>query len=162
MDELVARINIQLKNDLTNKNVLENQELTIDLNGYTITGTIDNLGSLTIKSSKNGGKIVRNDGSAGQAAIYVGDNDAQVTGKFILESGTIINEKGYGVACFSGSTAIINDGEINSVSSSLSGNNTLGSMNFIVNGGTLNTKYGPAIYMPGNIKWWYIIKNGNS
>lgn len=48
MDELVARINIQLKNDLTNKNVLENQELTIDLNGYTITGTIDNLGSLTI------------------------------------------------------------------------------------------------------------------
>ncbi len=31
MDELVARINIQLKNDLTNKNVLEYQELTLDL-----------------------------------------------------------------------------------------------------------------------------------
>ena len=151
MDELVARINIQLKNNLTNKNVLEYQDLTLDLNGYTITGTIDNLGSLTIKSSKNGGKVVSTDGSAGQATIYVGDNDAQVTGKFILESGTIINEKGYGVACFSGSTAIINDGEINSVSSSLSGNNTLGSMNFIVNGGTLNTKYGPAIYMPGPV-----------
>lgn len=76
-------------------------------------------------NGSNGVKVVRTDGSAGQATIYVGDNDAQVTGKFILESGTIINEKGYGVACFSGSTAIINDGEINSVSSSLSGNNTL-------------------------------------
>lgn len=31
MDELVARINIQLKNDLTNKNVLEYQDLTLDL-----------------------------------------------------------------------------------------------------------------------------------
>lgn len=102
-------------------------------------------------NGSNGVKVVRTDGSAGQVTIYVGDNDAQVTGKFILESGTIINEKGYGVACFSGSTAIINDGEINSVSSSLSGNNTLGSMNFIVNGGTLNTKYGPAIYMPGPV-----------
>lgn len=131
--------------------IKENQELTIDLNGYAITGTIDNLGSLTIKSSKNGGKVVRADGTAGQAVIYVGNNDAKITGKFILESGTIINEKGYGVACFSGSTAVINGGEINSVSSSLSGNNTLGSMNFIVNGGTLNAKYGPAIYMPGPV-----------
>ena len=40
MDELVARINIQLKNDLTNKNVLENQELNLE---HRITLVIPNI-----------------------------------------------------------------------------------------------------------------------
>lgn len=37
MDELVARINIQLKNNLTNKNVLEYQDLTLDLDKLKLT-----------------------------------------------------------------------------------------------------------------------------
>ena len=33
----------------------------------------------------------------------------------------------------------------------LSGNNTLGTMNFVINGGTLTSKRGPAVYMPGPV-----------
>lgn len=129
------------------------QEVVIDLNGYTLTGNIYDYGALTIKSSKDGGAIVK--GSKQQAPIYVGDSANNIAGKFTLESGKIINENAgdavYGIACFAGSTVIINGGEIISIDATLSGNNTLGTMNFVVNGGTLTSKRGPAIYMPGPV-----------
>lgn len=130
----------------------ENQNLTIDLNGYTLTSTIDVLGNLTLKTSKEGGKLVK--GVNHQAAIYVGDATQNIAGKFTLENGEIISNNGtisYGIACTSGSTVIINGGKITSLDASLSGNNTLGNMNFIINGGELTAKKGPAIYMPGPV-----------
>lgn len=133
--------------------ISEKQNVTIDLNGYTLTITdgLDVLGTLTVKSSKDGGQIIKPGGNYNNAVIYVGDSDTKTAGKFVLESGKVINQKGFGVACFAGGTAIINGGEIDAVYSALSGNNTLGTMNFVVNGGTLNAGDGPAIYMPGPV-----------
>lgn len=133
--------------------ISKKQNVTIDLNGYTLTITdgLDVLGTLTVKSSKDGGQIIKPGGNYNNAIIYVGDSDTKTAGKFVLESGKVISQKGFGVACFAGGTAIINGGEIDAVYSALSGNNTLGTMNFVVNGGTLNAGDGPAIYMPGPV-----------
>ena len=140
------------KNYFEEITINEKQNVTIDLNGYTLTTNITNLGNLTIKSSKDGGQIVR--GAADDTAVVVGNATKNISGKFTLESGKIISEgEGYlyGIACFAGSTVIINGGEVISVDAALSGNNTLGTMNFIINGGTLTSKRGAAIYMPGPV-----------
>lgn len=158
-ETLQGKIDNNEQNIILDKNyeetikINENQNVLIDLNGYTLTSPqIEDLGTLTIKSSKEGGKIILTD------SIYVGDyvkdeNDKitrTIKAKFILESGKI--ETGdYGVYCMSGSTAIINGGEIVSKLAPLTGNNTTGAMNFEITGGTLTAKYGPAIYMPGPI-----------
>ena len=158
-ETLQGKIDNNEQNIILDKNyeetikINENQNVMIDLNGYTLTSPqIEDLGTLTIKSSKEGGKIILTD------SIYVGDyvkdeNDKitrTIKAKFILESGKI--ETGdYGVYCMSGSTAIINGGEIVSKLAPLTGNNTTGAMNFEITGGTLTAKYGPAIYMPGPI-----------
>lgn len=158
-ETLQGKIDNNEQNIILDKNyeetikINENQNVLIDLNGYTLTSPqIEDLGTLTIKSSKEGGKIILTD------SIYVGDyvkdeNDKitrTIKAKFILESGKI--ETGdYGVYCMSGSTAIINEGEIVSKLAPLTGNNTTGAMNFEITGGTLTAKYGPAIYMPGPI-----------
>lgn len=154
--EKITTGEIVLDEDYTeNVTIPEGKNITIDLNGNTLTGEINVLGTLTVKSSKEGGQIVRTDGEDNNAAIYVGDfneeTKTKIEGKFTLESGSVISEKGFGIACFSGSTATINGGEVKAVYSGLSGNNTLGSMNFIINGGVITAKYGPAIYMPGPV-----------
>lgn len=133
--------------------IKKGQEVILDLNGYTLTGNIYDYGTLTIRSSKDGGQVVK--GTKQQATIYVGDSGNNIAGKLTLESGKIINaETGnpvYGIACFAGSTVIINGGEVISLDATLSGNNTLGTMNFVINGGTLTSKRGPAVYMPGPV-----------
>lgn len=154
--EKITTGEIVLDEDYTeNVTIPEGKNITIDLNGNTLTGEINVLGTLTVKSSKEGGQIVRTDGEHYNAAIYVGDfneeTKTKIEGKFTLESGSVISEKGFGIACFSGSTATINGGEVKAVYSGLSGNNTLGSMNFIINGGVITAQYGPAIYMPGPV-----------
>lgn len=154
--EKITTGEIVLDEDYTeNVTIPEGKNITIDLNGNTLTGEINVLGTLTVKSSKEGGQIVRTDGEQYNAAIYVGDfneeTKTKIEGKFTLESGSVISEKGFGIACFSGSTATINGGEVKAVYSGLSGNNTLGSMNFIINGGVITAQYGPAIYMPGPV-----------
>lgn len=154
--EKITTGEIVLDEDYTeNVTIPEGKNITIDLNGNTLTGEINVLGTLTVKSSKEGGQIVKTDGEQNNAAIYVGDfneeTKTKIEGKFTLESGSVISEKGFGIACFSGSTAIINGGEVKAVYSGLSGNNTLGSMNFIINGGVITAQYGPAIYMPGPV-----------
>lgn len=152
--EKITTGEIVLDEDYTeNVTIPEGKNITIDLNGNTLTGEINVLGTLTVKSSKEGGQIVRTDGEDKNAAIYVGDfnEETKIEGKFTLESGSVISEKGFGIACFSGSTATINGGEVKAVYSGLSGNNTLGSMNFIINGGVITAQYGPAIYMPGPV-----------
>lgn len=154
--EKITTGEIVLDEDYTeNVTIPEGKNITIDLNGNTLTGEINVLGTLTVKSSKEGGQIVKTDGEQYNAAIYVGDfneeTKTKIEGKFTLESGSVISEKGFGIACFSGSTATINGGEVKAVYSGLSGNNTLGSMNFIINGGVITAQYGPAIYMPGPV-----------
>ena len=154
--EKITTGEIVLDEDYTeNVTIPEGKNITIDLNGNTLTGEINVLGTLTVKSSKEGGQIVKTDGEQNNAAIYVGDfneeTKTKIEGKFTLESGSVISEKGFGIACFSGSTATINGGEVKAVNSGLSGNNTLGSMNFIINGGVITAQYGPAIYMPGPV-----------
>lgn len=154
--EKITTGEIVLDEDYTeNVTIPEGKNITIDLNGNTLTGEINVLGTLTVKSSKEGGQIVKTDGEQNNAAIYVGDfneeTKTKIEGKFTLESGSVISEKGFGIACFSGSTATINGGEVKAVYSGLSGNNTLGSMNFIINGGVITAQYGPAIYMPGPV-----------
>lgn len=154
--EKITTGEIVLDEDYTeNVTIPEGKNITIDLNGNTLTGEINVLGTLTVKSSKEGGQIVKTDGKQNNAAIYVGDfneeTKTKIEGKFTLESGSVISEKGFGIACFSGSTATINGGEVKAVYSGLSGNNTLGSMNFIINGGVITAQYGPAIYMPGPV-----------
>ena len=133
--------------------IKKGQEVILDLNGYTLTGNIHDYGTLTIRSSKDGGQVVK--GTKKQASIYVGDSGNNIAGKLTLESGKIINaDTGnavYGIACFAGSTVIINGGEVISLDATLSGNNTLGTMNFVINGGTLTSKRGPAVCMPGPV-----------
>lgn len=147
--------NIVLDQNYTEDVKIENgKNVTIDLNGYTLTGFVEDLGELTIKSSKEGGKLIV------PHSIYVGDFEKDketgkitktVTGKFTLDSGTIVSADDYGIYCMSGSTAIVNGGVIESLYAGLTGNNTTGTMNFVVNGGTITTSEGPAIYMPGPV-----------
>lgn len=163
-ETLQSKIDVAGKNKTTitlDKNYTESitinneQDIILDLNGYTLTGHVIDTGTLTVKSSKTGGKIVA------PYLLYVGmysaDKDTKEVlrndaGKFILESGTIeVTGENYGIYCMSGSTAIINGGTINSMYSGIAGNNTTGTMHFEVNGGVINTEVGPSIYMPGPV-----------
>ena len=58
----------------------------------------------------------------------------------------------YGTYALNGGSVTVNGGEIESKWAALSGNNTTGTMNFEINGGTLTAKEGPAIYMPNQVK----------
>ena len=147
--EKVIVLDTNYTEDIT---ISENQNLTIDLNGYSITGTVTDLGSLTIKSSKDGGKLIGN-GINGSAVVYVGkeNKNEKLAGNFTLESGIIESNVGYGVYCLYGSKAVVNGGTFNTLYSGLTGNNTTGAMYFVVNDGIINTKFGPAIYMPGPV-----------
>lgn len=146
-DELDSEnTHITLNENVTDEIIIAaNQKVTIDLNGFIYTGKITVLGELTVKSSADGGKIVL-DGSKNN--IAVGSTDDNIAGRFVLESGKIEAPNYYAIGCFAGSTVIINGGEIDSLYSSISGNNGTGSVNFEVNGGTLTTQNGPAVYLP--------------
>lgn len=136
----------QLTENITSDSIITiDKKVVLDLNGYTLTSNISDLGDLTIKSSKDGGKLVLS------SHIRVGEYETNKTGKFALESGTIENKNGYGIYCMYGSTVVINGGSINSKYSGLAGNNTKGNMYFEINGGTITTEQGPAIYMPGPV-----------
>ena len=102
--------------------------ITLDLNGYAITGTfagndnnpvIDTEGTLTIKDTKA---------------------EEETSGK-------IVSNK-YGVSASHGGTIIVESGVITSEYACLTSNNTTGIGNFIINGGTLTSNQSEAIYMP--------------
>lgn len=124
-DVCVLESNVTIDSEIPVEN-----DLILDLNGYTITSTYQksNAGNivtshkLTIKDSKGNGKF---DASAA---------------------------KGYAFFAKDGGTLILESGEIISKYAPFAGNNTTGDMNFIVNGGTLTALEGPAIYMPGQVK----------
>lgn len=132
------------QNEITS--IEKGQSITLDLNGHTLTVPdcgITTYGSLTITDSQSqAGKLA----SSGIPIMAVGAN-----GKFVLNSGYVESTGDYGVYAKEGGSATVNGGTITSVDAALTGNNTTGDMNFIVNGGTLTAKQGPAIYMPGQV-----------
>ena len=73
-------------------------------------------------------------------------------GSLTLNSGKIVSTGDYGTYALNGGSVTVNGGEIESKWAALSGNNTTGTMNFEINGGTLTAKEGPAIYMPNQVK----------
>ena len=134
--------------DATTESIITiSKDVNLDLNGKTLKALLMVTGKdtvLTINSSEAGGKLIGNTASR-KSAITVD------SAKLVLNSGTIVNEGGYGVYCMNGATAIINGGEITSRASALGGNNTTGTMYFEINGGTLTTKAGMSIYMPNQV-----------
>ncbi len=149
-DTLQEKIDSSSEKVVLDQNVTENlsiasgKSVTIDLNGNTITGGIEVKGTLIVKDSKGNGKLIANTGKDKSTIQVEG-------GKFTLESGTINNDEGYGIYCHEGGKTIVNGGTIDTYYSGLAGNNTTGDMYFTVNGGTIKAKYGPAIYMPGQV-----------
>lgn len=139
------------------KRIIIDKDVNLDLNGKTLTSLVDVTSNktLTISSSVEGGKFVAlaneySDEEKKDVKTYyaIGADNAKV----IVNSGDVSsNDTQYGFYALNGGTIIINGGNHTTGNAVLSGNNTTGAMSFAVNGGTLTTKYGPAIYMAGPI-----------
>lgn len=119
-----------------NVTIAVGQKITLDLNGKTLNGgtgtavaTITNHGTLTIKDSVGGGRVMRNDsGIVGEKSYYVIDNCG---GTLTIESGSIYNNSGYEKTNPSGSM----------VGSSLIRNGGSDDMSYLyINGGTMTQK----------------------
>ena len=134
------------------------KNLTLDLNGKKLNSNQLTLteghvfrmsvkGSLTITdtSEKQDGELYST------AAANAGTPIEADGGTITLQSGSIKSKHDYGIAVFNGGSVIVNGGSISSEYAALSGNNTLGDMNFTITGGTLTAANGPAIYMPGQV-----------
>lgn len=107
------------------------KKITLDLNGTTITA---NFGAQDYSS------VIEAQGN--DAALTIEDNSKGATGKIVSNH--------YGVSARGGAYITVNSGTIEGGDcAALSGNNTTGNMNFIVNGGTLSANQGPAIYQSG-------------
>ena len=139
------------------KRIIIDKDVNLDLNGKTLTSLIDVTSNktLTISSSVEGGKFVAlaneysDEEKKDVETVYaVGVDNAKV----IVNSGDVSsNDKQYGFYALNDGTITINGGNHTAGYAVLSGNNTTGAMSFVINGGTLTTKYGPAIYMAGPI-----------
>lgn len=130
-----------------------NKTLTIDLNGQKI-----NAGTNQI-SLASGSELIIEDSSNGNGEISASGQPEADTGLFSVDNATLTLNGGkfkaadnnYGVYALNGGKVIVNAGTFNAGYAPLAGNNTTGDMKFEVNGGTLTAKYGPAIYMPGQV-----------
>lgn len=139
------------------KRIIIDKDVNLDLNGKTLTSLIDVTSNktLTISSSVEGGKFVAlaneysdEEKKDVETHYAIGADNAKV----IVNSGDVSsNDTQYGFYALNGGTITINGGNHTTGYAVLSGNNTTGAMSFVVNGGTLTTKYGPAIYMAGPI-----------
>ena len=119
-DECVLESDVTINSTIT----LEN-DLILDLNGHKITANISNQNTAAFETSY------------------------KLTIKDTKGNGMIDASNSYGIMAYEGGTLILDSGEIKALNSPFSGNNTKGDMNFIVNGGTLTSIQGAAIYMPG-------------
>lgn len=137
--------NIVLDQNYTEKiSIAKGKNVTVDLNGKTLTGAIEVKGTLVLKDSKSGGAVVANT-EKNASAIQVDG------GKFTLQSGTVKNADGYGIYGLEGGKIIVNGGTVDTLYAGLTGNNTTGDMDFTVNAGVVKAKYGPAVYIPGQV-----------
>lgn len=127
--------------------------VTLDLNGKKIDAGTNQISlasgsELIIKDSSNGTGEISASGQAEEGRRLFSVDNATLTlngGKFNAA------DNNYGVYASNGGKVIVNAGTFTAGYAPLAGNNTTGDMNFEVNGGTLNAKYGPAIYMPGQV-----------
>ena len=107
------------------------KKITLDLNGTTITANFE---------AEDYSSVIEAQGN--DAALTIEDNSKEATGKIVSNH--------YGVSARGGAYITVNSGTIEGGDcAALSGNNTTGNMNFIVNGGTLSANQGPAIYQSG-------------
>lgn len=121
-----------------------NDTITLNLNGKKLTVNEDCgvfvQGELTVTGD---GTI-----TCAKTPIEVVGSGAKVT----VENGKVISTGDYGIYAAEGGTIVVNGGEVKGLYGALSGNNTTGNMNFVVNGGVVTAKQGPAIYMPGQVE----------
>lgn len=121
-----------------------NDTITLNLNGKKLTVNEDCgvfvQGELTVTGD---GTI-----TCAKTPIEVVGSDAKVT----VENGKVISTKDYAIYAAEGGTIVVNGGEVKGLYGALSGNNTTGNMNFVVNGGVVTAEQGPAIYMPGQVE----------
>lgn len=125
---------VKMLNDtkVTEEISFSGKKITLDLNGKIIAGVFNDYYS-----------VIEAQGT--EATLIVEDNSNGAQGK--------ITSNHYGLTGRDDGSIIVNSGMIETGDgAALSGNNTTGNMNFTVNGGTLTTKSGPAIYQPGQCK----------
>ena len=126
--ECVKQDECVLESDVTIDTTIELQnDLVLDLNGYTITSN------------------VKTNGAAIETSHTLTIKDSKGTGLFDAS-------QGYAFFAFDGGTLILDSGEIKAFDAPFTGNNTNGDMNAIVNGGTLTAIHGAAIYSPSQGK----------
>ena len=133
--------------------VAQNKNVTIDLNGKKIDAGTNQI------LLASGSELIIKDSSNGTGEISASGQTAAGTGLFLVDNATLTLNGGkfnaadnnYGVYASNGGKVIVNDGTFIAGYAPLAGNNTTGDMKFEVNGGTLTAKYGPAIYMPGQV-----------
>lgn len=123
-------------------NVTDGKNIVLDLDGKTLTVPFDCGISVVGKNSKLT--------IAGNGNITCTQTPIAVSvGTVEIQNGTITSDTDYCTYARDGGTIIVNAGTLTSQDAVLSGNNTTGNMNFIVNGGTLTARQGPAIYQSG-------------
>lgn len=123
-------------------NVTDGKNIVLDLDGKTLTVPFDCGISVVGQNSKLT--------IAGNGNITCTQTPIAVSvGTVEIQNGTITSDTDYCTYARDGGTIIVNAGTLTSQDAVLSGNNTTGNMNFIVNGGTLTARQGPAIYQSG-------------
>ena len=133
---------VKLLSNVTENITIADKVITLDLNGKTLTVPSDC--GIDV-SGKDSTLTITGDGviTCHETPICVSE------GAVVIENGTINSETDYCTYAKDGGTITVNGGTLTSTNAVLSGNNTTGSMNFIVNGGTLTAREGPAIYQSG-------------
>ena len=114
------------------KTIGTTKDVILDLNGHTLTGDLSQM--------KGANAVIDITG----LTLTIQDTSDRKNGK--------INSDEYGLSATENGTIVVNSGTVESGFAALSGNNTTGDMNFIVNGGVLTSTQSEAIYMPGQSK----------
>lgn len=126
-------------------------DTTLDLNGHSIKTSQKYLfvvkpgASLTINDTTGDGKITATY-NENEGAIKVDGGTLTINGGTITSGSA---SQGGVIFAVNGAIVNINGGDLSSASAVVSGNNLQGDINVNVTGGTLTTKFGPAIYLPG-------------
>lgn len=122
------------------------KEITIDLNGCTLTTTGNN--GLTV----DGGSTLTLTGSGTVVGESIGNTNALALvsdgSTLVLDGADISAPTSFGIMGSSGANVVINSGSITSLNPCVSSNNTTGDCNLEINGGTLTSANGPAVYLP--------------
>lgn len=125
------------------------EDLIIDITGK----TIESLNSSVFAVSDDANFTINGNGK-----ILGGYNIIDMGGKSLeINGGTFKTTRSgdyYGVFLRDGATFTLNDGVIDTTASSgaaVGGNNTTGDMNFVMNGGVLNSTY-QTVFMPSQVK----------